>query len=172
MLRILGIDPGSRVTGFGVIDSEGSRTAYVASGCVRVRGDTLAERLGLIFEEVSDLVASHQPDEIAIEQVFVNRNAASALKLGQARGAALVAGVRASRPIFEYTPAQVKQAITGKGAAAKEQIQHMVRLLLSLPSSPPEDAADALAVALCHGHTRQTLSRMPALGGGRAQGSR
>ncbi len=170
MPRILGIDPGSRVTGFGVIDTEGNRTTYVASGCVRVRGDTLPERLGLIFEEVSDLVSSHRPDEIAIEQVFVNRNAASALKLGQARGAALVAGVRSSRPIFEYTPAQVKQAITGKGSAAKAQIQHMVRLLLSLPSAPPEDAADALAVALCHGHTRQTLSRMPDLAGGRAGG--
>ncbi len=170
MPRILGIDPGSRVTGFGVIDTEGNRTTYVTSGCVRVHGDSLPERLGVIFEEVSDLVSSHRPDEIAIEQVFVNRNAASALKLGQARGAALVAGVHSSRPIFEYTPAQVKQAITGKGSAAKAQIQHMVRLLLSLPSTPPEDAADALAVALCHGHTRQTLSRMPALAGGRVGG--
>ena len=170
MARVLGIDPGSRVTGFGVIDSEGSRTTYVASGCIRVRGDTLAERLGLIFEEVSSLVDMHRPEEIAVEQVFVNRNAASALKLGQARGAALVAGVRASLPIFEYTPAEVKQAITGKGSAAKEQIQYMVRLLLSLASAPPEDAADALAVALCHGQTRRTLSRMPVLADSRPRG--
>ena len=162
MRRILGIDPGSRVTGFGVIDAEGSRTVYIASGCVRVHGDSLAERLQVIFEGVSNVVSTHRPDEMAVEQVFVNRNAGSALKLGQARGAAVVAGVQASLPVFEYTPAQVKQAITGKGNAAKEQMQHMVRLLLSLPSAPPADAADALAIALCHGHTHQTLSRLPA----------
>ena len=113
MPRILGIDPGSRVTGFGVIDSEGSQSVYVASGCVRVRSDDLGERLGIIFEGITDVLGTHRPDQIAVEQVFVNRNAASALKLGQARGAALVAAVRASLPIFEYTPAQVKQAIAG-----------------------------------------------------------
>ncbi len=162
MPRILGIDPGSRITGFGVIDAEGSHAAYIASGCVRVEGNTLAERLQIIFDGVSNIVSTHRPDEMAVEQVFVNRNAASALKLGQARGVAVVAGVQASLPVFEYTPAQVKQAITGKGNAAKEQMQHMVRLLLSLPSAPPADAADALAIALCHGHINQTLSKMPA----------
>jgi len=167
MPRILGIDPGSRITGFGVIDNEGATTTYVASGCVRIRGETLADRLGVIYDGITEIIGIHHPDEIAVEQVFVNRNAASALKLGQARGAAVVAAVKASRPLFEYTPAQVKQAVTGKGGAAKEQIQHMVRLLLNLPEAPPQDAADALAVALCHGHTRQTLIR---LGAAQAQG--
>ena len=161
MPRILGIDPGSRITGFGVIDAEGSRATYVASGCVRIQGTTLAERLQIIFDGVSKIVSAHRPDEMAVEQVFVNRNAASALKLGQARGVAVVAGVQASLPVFEYTPAQVKQAVTGKGNAEKEQMQHMVRLLLSLASAPPTDAADALAVALCHGHIHQTLSKLP-----------
>jgi len=160
--RILGIDPGSRVTGFGVIDSESNQSVYVASGCVRVREGNLADRLRIIFEGITDVVGTHRPDEIAVEQVFVKRNVASALKLGQARGAALVAGVRASLPIFEYTPAQVKQAIAGKGNADKIQIQHMVRLLLQLSTSPPEDAADALAIAICHGHTGQTLARLNA----------
>ena len=160
MPRIMGIDPGSRVTGYGVIDSEGSQSSYVASGCVRIKGDNLGERLRIIFEAITDLVGTHSPDHIAVEQVFVKRNAASALKLGQARGVALVAAVRAALPIFEYTPAQVKQAITGKGNADKGQIQHMVRLLLRLSAPPPEDAADALAIALCHGHTRRTLVRL------------
>jgi crossover junction endodeoxyribonuclease RuvC len=160
MPRILGIDPGSRVTGFGVIDSEGNQGRYVASGCVRVSAGNLAERLRIIFDGITDVLGTHRPDEIAVEQVFVKRNIASALKLGQARGAALVAGVRASLPIYEYTPAQVKQAITGKGNADKGQVQHMVRLLLNLPEAPPEDASDALAIALCHGHTRQTLTRL------------
>ncbi len=162
MPRILGIDPGSRVTGFGVIDSEGSQSAYVASGCVRIKADALGERLRVIFEGITEVVRNHDPDHIAVEQVFVRRNPGSALKLGQARGAALVAAVRASLPIFEYSPAQVKQAITGKGNADKGQIQHMVRLLLRLSESPPQDAADALAVALCHSHTRQTLARLGA----------
>jgi crossover junction endodeoxyribonuclease RuvC len=169
MPRILGIDPGSRVTGFGVIDSEGNQSRYVASGCVRVGADSLAERLRIIFDGIADVLGTHRPDEIAVEQVFVKRNVASALKLGQARGAALVAGVRASLPIYEYTPAQVKQAITGKGNADKGQVQHMVRLLLNLPEAPPEDASDALAIALCHGHTRQTLTRLDPR---RAQGGR
>lgn len=169
MPRILGIDPGSRVTGFGVIDSEGNQSRYVASGCVRVGTDSLAERLRIIFDGIADVLGTHRPDEIAVEQVFVKRNVASALKLGQARGAALVAGVRASLPIYEYTPAQVKQAITGKGNADKGQVQHMVRLLLNLPEAPPEDASDALAIALCHGHTCQTLTRLDPR---RAQGGR
>ena len=162
MPRILGIDPGSRVTGFGVIDAEGSQATYIASGCVRVQGSTLAQRLRKIFDGVTNIVSVHRPDGMAVEQVFVNRNAASALKLGQARGVAMVAGIQASLPVFEYTPAQVKQAVTGKGNAAKEQMQHMVRLLLSRPSAPPVDAADALAIALCHGHIHQTLSKLPA----------
>jgi len=167
MPRILGIDPGSRITGFGVIDSEGATTTYVASGCVRIKGETLPDRLKVIYDGITDIVGIHHPDEIAVEQVFVSRNAASALKLGQARGVAVVAAVKAAVPVFEYTPAQVKQAVTGQGAAGKEQIQHMVRLLLNLPGAPPQDAADALAVALCHGHTRQTLVR---LAGAQARG--
>jgi crossover junction endodeoxyribonuclease RuvC len=125
-----------------------------------VRGPTLAIRLRTIFEGVSEAIASYRPDEVAIEQVFVHRNVDSALKLGQARGAAMCAVAMQALPIFEYTPREIKQAVVGKGSAAKEQIQYMVRVLLNLVQPPAPDAADALAVALCHAHQQHVLSQV------------
>jgi crossover junction endodeoxyribonuclease RuvC len=158
--RILGIDPGSRLTGYGVIDAEGASLVHVVSGALRVAGRDLGERLKSIFEGVGDIVQRHQPQQMAIEQVFLYRNADSALKLGQARGAAICATVLNAVPVHEYTPAQVKAAVVGKGNAAKEQVQYMMRLLLRLPGAPQADAADALAVAVCHAHHQSTLARV------------
>jgi crossover junction endodeoxyribonuclease RuvC len=154
LTRILGIDPGSRVTGFGVIDSDGQKSTHVAHGCLDIESGTLADRLRLIFEGVGRVVRLYRPDEMAVELVFMYRNPDSALKLGQARGVAVVAGALADLPVFEFTPAEVKLAIVGLGRADKAQVQHMVKVLLRLDAAPPSDAADALAVALCHGHTR------------------
>ncbi|MFP4079658.1 MAG: crossover junction endodeoxyribonuclease RuvC [Ectothiorhodospira sp.] len=166
-MRILGIDPGSQVTGFGVVDSDGRHSVCVASGCIRVQGEGLPERLGCIFRRVEALVREHGPEVMAVEQVFVSRNPSSALKLGQARGAAICAGVQEGLAVAEYGPRVIKQAVVGTGAATKEQMQHMVTLILSLSRQPATDAADALAVALCHAHTQATLSRLPAACGGR-----
>lgn len=155
--RILGIDPGSRVTGYGVIEVVPGRNRHVASGCIRVAGDDMAGRLRRIVEGLREVSARYAPSELAIERVFVNRNAESALKLGQARGAALVA--MPDIPVFEYAATRVKQATTGSGKASKSQVQSMVRVLLSLPETPPADEADALAVALCHANSRDMLAR-------------
>lgn len=163
MVRILGIDPGSQITGYGIVDVEGNRCVYVSSGCVRVSGKQLPERLKMIFEGVTQIITQFQPQEMAIENVFMHRNADSALKLGQARGAAICAGVALQLSVAEYTARQVKQATVGKGNALKQQVQHMVTVLLNLSSQPPSDAADALAVALCHSHTRQTLQSLPSV---------
>lgn len=160
-MRILGIDPGSLVTGFGIVDSDGRRSVHVHSGCIRVKGEDLVVRLGRIFDEVSLLVETHRPEVLAIEQVFVSRNPSSALKLGQARGAAICAGVRAGLPVSEYSPTSIKQAVVGTGAASKEQVQHMITMILSLKDAPAADQADALAVALCHAHTQATVSQIP-----------
>ncbi|MGD8514318.1 MAG: crossover junction endodeoxyribonuclease RuvC [Granulosicoccaceae bacterium] len=160
MTRILGIDPGSRVTGFGIIDTDGAASRYVTSGCIRITGDDWGERLGTIFSELGEVIAEHGPQVFAIERVFMHRNADSALKLGQARGAAICSAVNHTIPMSEYSPREIKQAITGKGGAAKDQVQHMVRVLLKLSGTPQEDAADALAVALCHAHTMLTLQHM------------
>lgn len=160
MTRILGIDPGSRITGFGVLDFDGSQSRYVECGCIRVQGETMPERLSNIFEGVTNVVEQHNPDQLAIEQVFMHKNAASALKLGHARGVALVAGQLRGLSVYEYTATQVKLAITGRGRGTKEQVQHMIRILLSLSASPQQDASDALAVALCHAHTQGTLARV------------
>lgn len=157
--RILGIDPGSRSTGYGIIDCGGNRLTHVSSGCIAARGGHLGDRLRHIFDVLSDIVAELRPDEMAVETVFMHRNADSALKLGQARGAALLAGLTLDVPLFEYSPNQVKQAVTGRGHAGKEQVQHMVRILLAIAKTPPRDASDALAVAICHGHIRETTSR-------------
>lgn len=160
MSRILGIDPGSRATGFGVVDSGPGGPTYRASGCVRTDQAAAApERLRIIYEAVSRLVAEHRPDAVAVEQVFVHRNPDSALKLGQARGAAICAAVMAGLPVSEYPPATVKQAVVGTGRATKEQVQHMVCALLKLPARPQADAADALAVALCHAHSANLVAR-------------
>ncbi len=164
-MRILGIDPGSLITGFGVIDVVRGKTNYVASGCVRIAPGTQPERLKTIFDGVAELSANYQPDEVAIERVFMHRNVASALKLGEARGAAICAAVLHALPVYEYTPAVVKQTVVGKGNASKEQVQHMVRALLNLPAAPQADAADALAVALCHAYARQALAHIPGASG-------
>ncbi|MBA2410696.1 MAG: crossover junction endodeoxyribonuclease RuvC [Gammaproteobacteria bacterium] len=169
MIRIIGIDPGSLITGYGMIDSEGRHSRHVASGCVMTGGGSLASRLDVIYREVSALIEADGPIEMAIEDVFVARNAASALKLGHARGAAICAAVRYALPVAEYSARAVKQAIVGRGGASKEQVQHMVRCLLGLREKMRADAADALAVALCHAHTRATLAHFPQnLRGGRA----
>lgn len=165
MSLILGIDPGSRVTGYGVLEVRGSATVHVESGCIRTRGEDLTERLGVIFLRLQEIVARLGPEEAAAEQIFMHRNAASALILGQARGAALAAMVSSRLRVVEYAPARVKQAVTGSGRADKQQVQEMVKRLLSLPERPPEDAADALAVALCHAHSRTLLARLPGAAG-------
>lgn len=161
MTRILGIDPGSQITGYGLIELCGSQCRYHDCGCIRTPSDRpLPERLKVIYAGVSRLIAAYRPDEMAIEQVFLNRNPDAALKLGQARGAAICAGVMADLPVSEYAPRLIKLAVVGSGGASKEQVQHMVCALLRLDARPATDAADALAVALCHGHTVQTLSRL------------
>ena len=169
--RILGIDPGSRRTGYGIIDFEAHRLTHVASGCIAARGDHLAQRLRHIFDTLSEVVAGYRPDEMAAESLFMHRNADSALKLGHARGAALLAGLTRDIPVFEYSPSQVKQAVTGRGHAEKEQVQHMVKVLLSVTRTPPRDAADALAVAICHGHVRETSARLDRAAGHRRAGA-
>lgn len=159
----MGIDPGSRITGYGIIDMDGPRSRHIANGCIQTASDRpVPERLKTIFEAVTEIVRLHQPAEVAVEQVFMHRNPDSALKLGQARGAALCAVVMAGLPVSEYAPRAIKQAVVGSGAADKTQVQRMVSLLLNLPEPLQADAADALAVAICHGHTRQTLQRLGA----------
>lgn len=155
-VRILGIDPGSRLTGFGIIEVGARRAVYVASGCIRTHEAGLAGRLREIFEGVSEIVAEYRPETVAIESVFVRRNVASALKLGQARGAAICAVATQGLPCHEYSPTQIKQAVVGRGNAAKTQVQHMICSLLALPSMPQADACDALACALCHVHHWQS----------------
>ncbi len=167
-LRILGIDPGSRVTGFGVLDFIGDTPGYVASGTVRSLDGAFADRLRQIFESVGGIVAQYRPDVVAIESVFMHKNAGSALKLGQARSAALCATFEYNLELYEYAPREIKQAVVGTGSAAKEQVQHMVVSLLKLDGVPTSDAADALAVALCHGHQRRLHGR---LGTGKALAS-
>lgn len=160
MTRILGIDPGSRITGYGVIDAEPGRADYVASGCLQLSGKTLADKLGLIFDGLGELIGQYGPEQFAIETVFMHRNADSALKLGQARGAAICAAVSSQLPVSEYAPRQIKQAVVGRGGADKSQVQHMVRVLLNLVQTPQADAADALATALCHSFHQQAVSRV------------
>ena len=140
------------VTGFGVIEKTGSRLRYITSGCVRSGAGDLAVRLKTILDGLAEVIANNQPNEVAIEKVFVNVNPQSTLALGQARGTAICAAVLAGLPVAEYTALQVKQSVVGKGHAAKEQVQNMVRRLLALPGDPSPDAADALACAICHAH--------------------
>ncbi len=158
--RILGIDPGLRVTGFGVIGVTGSRLTYLTCGCIRSSGSDLPQRLGVILRDLAEVIARAQPTEVAIEKVFVNVNPQSTLLLGQARGAAISAAVLAALPVAEYTALQVKQAVVGHGKAAKEQVQEMVRRLLNLPGAPSPDAADALACAICHAHGASALGSL------------
>src|SRR5580765_1298472 len=158
-VRILGLDPGSCRTGFGLIESRGTTLVAIAHGCLNVAHATPAARLRLIFEGLRALLSEHGPSEVAVERVFVSRNVDSALKLGQARGAALCA-IPAEVPVFEYAPRAIKLAIVGSGGAEKFQVAQMIRTLLSLTDRPGADAADALAVAVCHAHQRQLHARI------------
>ena len=157
--RIIGVDPGSRSTGYGVVDTDGTRLVHVASGFVRTGEGEWSDRLRRIFEDLGVIIDTHAPGEFVIEKVFVHRNASSALKLGQARGASILAGATRALPVYEYSPNEVKQAVTGRGHATKEQIQHMTRVLLALREPSQADEADALAVAICHAHVRATVAR-------------
>jgi len=161
---ILGIDPGSRTTGYGVIRVDGQKQYYIDSGCIRIvapnKNIPLAERLKTIFDGISNVIADNHPDEVAIEQVFMARNADSALKLGQARGVAMVAASIHAIDVAEYSALQIKKSVVGTGRADKSQVQHMVKSILTLSGTPQADAADALAVALCHANTRNSLAAL------------
>ena len=164
-VRILGIDPGLRVTGFGIIDKTGQKLSYVTSGCIKSKAEeSLPLRLKTLLDGIGEVVAMHHPDESAIEKVFVNVNPQSTLLLGQARGAAISALVLANLSVAEYTALQIKQAVVGHGKAAKEQVGHMVTRLLQLPGAVSADAADALACAICHAHGGQGLGALSTSG--------
>lgn len=165
MAIILGIDPGSRVTGYGIIESvtenRRSELRYIASGCIRTgKQASLPDKLAEIFTGLVELITEFEPNEVAIEKIFMARSAESALKLGHARGVAIVAAVNQGKSVFEYEARKVKQAVVGTGSAAKDQVQHMVQSLLQLQGKPQSDAADALAIAICHIHTRQSLKKL------------
>ena len=162
--RILGIDPGLRTTGFGVITIDRGRLEYVACGCIRSGDGELPARLRVILIDLAAVISLHRPSEVAVEKVFVNVNPQSTLLLGQARGAAICAAVLARLPVSEYTALQVKQAVVGQGHAAKEQVQEMVKRLLRLAGAPSPDAADALACAICHAHGGMGLGAIPTRG--------
>ncbi|HEX9208061.1 MAG TPA: crossover junction endodeoxyribonuclease RuvC [Steroidobacteraceae bacterium] len=161
-VRILGIDPGSQATGFGIIDWQDGDARYVASGAIRTRGEAFPPRLRQIFDGVLQLVRQYEPGEVAIERVFMHRNADSALKLGQARGAAICAVYSGASMLYEYAPREVKLAIVGQGGAQKEQVQLMVRNLLRLQGELGPDAADAIGLALCHAYSRETRQAVDA----------
>ena len=162
VVRVLGVDPGSRVTGYGVIDCAGRRTSYCAHGVVKAGDGELNGRLETIYDGMAELIERYQPTVLAIERVFVARNADSALKLGHARAAAICASFGRDIAVHEYAAREIKQAIVGRGSAEKGQVQHMVRMLLGIRESVAPDAADALAVAICHAHTATTKSRIAA----------
>ena len=153
-MRILGIDPGSRITGYGVIRKEGNRLIHLDNGAIFTESaDDFPGRLMQIYRGISDIIGQYSPDVVSVEDIFFANNVQSALKLGQARGVAIVAGVNAGLPVHEYTALQVKQAVVGHGRAAKEQVQQMVKILLGLPEIAQADASDALAVAICHANS-------------------
>lgn len=160
--RILGIDPGSVTTGFGIIETRGRKLVHIHSGHIQAGRGAFPERLRRIYCGIAELVTDHQPAEVAVEKVFVSRNVDSALKLGQARGAAICGVVGPELPVAEYAAGEIKQAVVGGGRAAKEQVQHMVGMLLSLRGRLQEDQADALAVAICHAHMRASRVAMAA----------
>lgn len=164
MTIILGIDPGSRITGYGLIREEKRRLIYLDSGCIRTEGERLSDKLLQIYDGICQLMDEYQPREVAIEQVFMHQNPNSALKLGQARGAAMVAAASHRVEVFEYSARLVKQAVVGYGAAQKEQVKQMVVTLLGLAKAPQTDAADALAIAICHSHQRHSLLKLKEYG--------
>lgn len=153
MAVIIGIDPGSRITGYGIIKSDGNKNEYITSGCINASKGDFFRRLKQIFNEISLIITTYNPDESAIEQVFLHANPNSALKLGHARGAAVLALAEQNLPINEYSARQIKQAVVGYGSADKSQVQYMIKMLLKIKDDIKEDAADALAAALCHAHT-------------------
>ncbi len=165
-IRVLGIDPGSQRTGFGVVDAAGTRLTYVASGVIRTTQGEFAARLCEIFRCVQTVVSQYRPHEIAIEKVFVNRNVDSALKLGQARGAAICGTVESNADVFEYATRQIKLAVVGSGAAEKAQVQLMMRSILKLDRPVAADAADALAAAVCHALRGRVRASLKLAGGG------
>lgn len=159
-MRVLGIDPGSRITGYGLVDQQGNRLIHVDNGAIFTdKAVDFAGRLKQIFEGLTAVIAEYRPDEVAVENIFFSTNVQSALKLGQARGAAIVAAVHAGLPVAEYTALQVKQAVVGQGRAEKGQVQKMLKALLGLPEIAQEDASDALAVAVCHINSRELLQK-------------
>ncbi|PCJ42221.1 MAG: crossover junction endodeoxyribonuclease RuvC [SAR86 cluster bacterium] len=167
MTLILGIDPGSRVCGYGLINVVGNKLEYISSGCIKVADLAFTDRLQVIFSSMSEIIEKYQPDEVAIEEIFVGKSGVSALKLGHARGAVIVACTNLKLPVHEYPPNQIKKALVGRGRADKSQMQHMVSAILKLPSAPQSDAADALCVAVCHVHTQLSLNRISGVQGSR-----
>lgn len=154
MERILGIDPGSRVTGYGIIESDRGNLIFVACGVVKTTPNyPFANRLNEIFDGINEVIQIHDPEVAAVEEVFLSQNPGTAIKLGQARGAAVVAAMQNGLSVSDYSPRKIKQAVAGYGQAEKEQVQHMVRVLLNLKGMPSNDAADALAVAICHANS-------------------
>ncbi|MDH2102981.1 crossover junction endodeoxyribonuclease RuvC [Acinetobacter ursingii] len=172
MPLIIGIDPGSRLTGYGIIEKDGAQLRFIDAGTIRTESQDMPERLKRIFAGVERIVKFHGPTEAAVEQVFMAQNPDSALKLGQARGAAIAALVNLDLQVAEYTARQIKQSVVGYGAADKEQVQMMVMRILSLTIKPQADAADALAAAICHAHVSGSMSKMAVLNalGGMARG--
>ncbi|TCB68611.1 crossover junction endodeoxyribonuclease RuvC [Acinetobacter sp. ANC 4178] len=172
MSLIIGIDPGSRLTGYGIIEKDGQKLRFVDAGTIRTESKDMPERLKRIFAGVERIVKFHGPTEAAVEQVFMAQNPDSALKLGQARGAAIAALVNLDLQVAEYTARQIKQSVVGYGAADKEQVQMMVVKLLNLSVTPQADAADALAAAICHAHASGSMSKLAVLNalGGMARG--
>lgn len=161
-MRILGIDPGSRITGIGIIESDGRYSQHVFSTCIRLGSDAFPIRLGVIYKEIEAIIQEYQPQQMAIEDVFLSKNPSSALKLGQARGAAICATVMQGVPVFEYSAREIKQAVVGKGNADKSQVQEMVKILLNLRGKIQADTADGLAIALSHAHVGATKARLQA----------
>lgn len=174
LVRVLGIDPGSVITGYGLIESDGARSFHLTHGHIRVKGDNFADKLGHIHSALGEVIVQWQPQEVAIEQVFLSNNPMSALKLGQARGAAITAAVSRQLPVSEYAPRLVKKVVTGSGSADKKQVQTMVCALLQILSAVQIDAADGLAIAICHAHSRKAPggSAMPARKRTRGRGLR
>ncbi len=164
-MRILGIDPGTRVTGFGLIEKQGNRLIHIDNGAIYTRADDqLAYRLKISYDGLCRVLNEYRPQAVAVERIFVAKNALSALKLGHARGVAMLAGVNASLPVTEYSAVEVKNAVVGYGKAGKTQVQQMVRVLLNLPEIAQEDASDALAVAICHAHSSEITNRLQTVG--------
>lgn len=150
---IMGVDPGTAITGYGLIRYDGTRFSLVECGCIRTSPDLpMSERLQALYRDLTGIISRYSPEQFAVEELFFNKNARTALAVGHARGVAMLAASSSGMPVFEYTPLQVKQAVTGFGRAAKSQVQYMVKTILALPEAPtPDDVADALAVAICHG---------------------